>query len=165
MHIQLRMSGKFLVYFSEKTILISADLEDTVEGKDGSAYLESKNEFHGKFVHTTKEGTYEITNAKSVEFIQEKNRHITRVTVGSIRFEVFCPTEDSLTDLWMKYTSGEFQSKLSTDLDIDQLREKYSLPNLHLHVAIDEDIYHKCMEEIRQSVGKLHLYIYLKPYF
>ena len=145
--------------------MISADLEDSVEGRDGSAYKESKNEFHGKFVHTTKEGTYEITNAKSVEFIQEKDRLITTVTVGSIRFGVFCPTEDSLTDLWMKYTSGEFQRQLSTDIDIDQLREKYSLPNLHLHVAIEENVYHKCMEEIRQSSGKLHLDICLKNIF
>ena len=143
-----------VMLFPDKTVPIRVDLEHIdPDTKTAETFRRSKQEFHGKVV-ISKDGEWTISNVKCVEEIQDGDKTIKRIVVGSVRFDMYCATQTALDELWSNYTSGHLHKHFAEHFDIHALKEKFKLPNLFLNVLIRDEQYELCKQEIERAPGK-----------
>ena len=141
-------------YFADGTLPLEVDLgnEDSDEPLS-ETYRQCKRDFQGQVV-LSKDGECIVNNVTSLEIIGEDGKITKRLRLSSIIFDIFCPTLVSLTNFWNKYQSGDLHSQLYSDLNVDDFKQKFYLPNLKLTVKIPEERYLICKAEIEAKLGK-----------
>lgn len=87
--------------------------------------------------------------------IQQDEREILYIGRGCICITIACPTIHSVRDLKQKCDSGELASDYQQALITDELKERFGLKDLKLHLEIPEWEYNFCLSELGQ--GKIYV--------
>ena len=124
-----------VMFFPDKTLPVQIGLENIDSDiKNTDSFHQCKKVFNANIVKT-KGGEY--NNVRYVEEF-ENGQIVKRIVLGSVRYDIYCPTQAALDEVWLKYTSGDMHRHYSKSFELTLLKKKFALPNLYLNVLVEK---------------------------
>ena len=139
-----------------------------VEGDERDRDMACEKDIYEQLVAPGSDGQLTVVKPDNLSILEKDGRSVSNTETGSILFDIFCPTIESLDNLWELYTNGALLRHFNDVLHVEEIKEKHGAKDINLNLSMTEAIVEICRGEIMAALaGKIpdKMFIFLGAAF